>query len=136
MKAARPSRQGGFSLLELLVAFVIMALSLGMLYRASGGTVRSIADTEMDLRATLLARSLFDSRDAVPATGWQESGRSAGIAWQVQSAPFQSAVSGPDTVVLHQVWVRLTWSDGRGPRLIEYSTLLPQAHAPAGGAMR
>ena len=35
-------RQTGFSLLELLVAFVIMAFSLGMLYQASGGTVRHL----------------------------------------------------------------------------------------------
>jgi general secretion pathway protein I len=36
MNATGRSVQGGFSLLELLVAFVIMAMSLGMLYRASG----------------------------------------------------------------------------------------------------
>ena len=136
MTAQRQSLQGGFSLLELLVAFVIMAMSLGMLYRASGGTVRSLGDTENAMRATVLAQSLLNSRDAVPETGWAETGESAGFGWRVQSAPFQSAISGPDVVVLHQVRVRLTWMDGRGAREVEYSTLLPQARAAAGGPAR
>ena len=59
-------RQGGFSLLELLVAFVIMAFSLGMLYQAAGGTVRSLGDTEQQLRASMLAQSVLNSRDSVP----------------------------------------------------------------------
>ena len=33
----------GFSLLELLVAFAIMAMSLAMIYRAVGGSVRNVS---------------------------------------------------------------------------------------------
>ena len=131
MTAARPSSQGGFSLLELLVAFVIMATALGMLYRASGGTVRALGDTEQGLRATLLAQSLLNSRDAVPEAGWKESGESGGLGWQVESAPFQSTVSGPGVVILHQVHVRVAWTDGRGARQVDYTTLLPQGTAVA-----
>lgn len=136
MNATGRSVQGGFSLLELLVAFVIMAMSLGMLYRASGGTVRSLGDTEQAMRATLLAQSLFNSRDAVPASGWRESGESAGFSWQVESAPFPTESRGPGVVVLHQVRVTLAWTDARGPRQVEYSTLLPQATPMPGGSAR
>jgi general secretion pathway protein I len=128
--------QGGFSLLELLVAFVIMAMSLGMLYRASGGTVRSLGDTEQVARATLLARSLLDSRDSVPETGWNERGESAGFSWQVRSAPYPTDNKGPGVTVLHQVHLQLAWTDGRGTRQAEYRTLLPQATASAGSLAR
>lgn len=125
-------RQGGFSLLELLVAFVIMAFSLGMLYQAAGGTVRSLGDTEQHLRASMLAQSVLNSRDSVPATGWNESGRSAGLAWRVSSSPFATGVDSTRAPALQQVQIVIAWTDRRGPRQLELSTLLPQAKPPAG----
>lgn len=122
--------QGGFSLLELLVAFVIMAFSLGMLYQASGGTVRALADTEQHFRATVLAQSVLNSRDNVPEAGWNESGESAGFAWRVSSAPYRTDVSDPKVPPLQQVAIVIGWTDRRGPRQLELSTLLPQAKAP------
>ena len=127
-------RQGGFSLLELLVAFVIMAFSLGMLYQASGGTVRSLGDTEQHLRATVLAQSVLNSRDSVPEAGWNESGESAGLAWRVSSSAFQTDVNSPQAPPLQQVQIVIAWNDRRGPRQLELSTLLPQARPPPGSA--
>lgn len=131
--SARPGRrQGGFSLLELLVAFVIMAFSLGMLYQASGGTVRSLGDTEQQLRATVLAQSVLNARDSVPEAGWNESGQSGGFAWRVSSAPFRTDVVDPKVPPLQQVDIVIGWNDRRGQRQIELTTLLPQAKPPAG----
>ncbi len=120
-------RQRGFSLLELLVAFVIMAFSLGMLYRASGGTVRSLGDTEQYLRASILAKSILETRDSVPPGGWTEAGQSAGLMWRVESGPFATGVDSPTVPALQQVQVVVTWTDRRGPRQLELNTLLPQA---------
>lgn len=126
--------QGGFSLLELLVAFVIMAFSLAMLYQASGSTVRSLGDTEKYLRATVLAQSLLNSRDSVPESGWNESGRSADFGWRVTSAPFPTAIASPKAPPLQEIRIGIDWTDRRGPRQFEMSTLLPQAKpAPGGG---
>jgi general secretion pathway protein I len=125
--------QGGFSLLELLVAFVIMAFSLGMLYQASGGTVRALGDTETYLRATVLAQSILNSRDNVPEAGWNDSGESAGFAWRVSSIPFRTGVSDPKAPPLQQVDIVIAWNERRGPRQLELSTLLPQAKNPPAG---
>ena len=130
--AARRHRQGGFSLLELLVAFVIMAFSLAMLYQASGSTVRSLGDTDEFLRATVLAQGLLNSRDSVLDTGWNEEGRSAGFGWRVTSAPFASPVTSTRAPALHQIRIVVDWADRNGPRQLELGTLLPQAKpAPA-----
>lgn len=126
--------QSGFSLLELLVAFVIMAFSIAMLYQASGGTVRNLGDTEEAYRATILAQSVLNSRDSVPEAGWTESGRSAGLTWQVNSEPFRSGIDSPKSAALQQVRIVIGWTDRNGPRQLALSTLLPQARPPAGAA--
>ena len=80
---SRQRRQRGFTILELLVAFAIMAISLGMLYRASGGSARSVGNMERYQRATVLAESILAMRDAVPEEGWSEAGQVAGFDWRV-----------------------------------------------------
>jgi general secretion pathway protein I len=122
-----PLKQAGFTLLELLVAFVIMAFSLGMLYQASGGAVRSVGDTEQYARATVLAQSLLNAKSAVPETGWNESGESAGLAWTVRSAPYGNASSNPSVPRLHEIQIVISWTNWRGSREMQLSTLLPQA---------
>ena len=130
MTRAFPPTQRGLTLLELLVAFVIMAFSLGALYRASGNAVRGVATTEHHVRAASLARSLLQAHDAVPATGWQETGETAGFSYRVETTPYPTAVRSDKAPLLHQVQVVVGWNADGQARQLEVRTLLPQSSAP------
>lgn len=131
----RPRRASrGFSLLELLVALSIMSMSLGLLYQASTGALRGVGDLDMDQRAGVLAQSILDARDAVPAAGWSESGRSANMDWSVASALYETAIARASPAVprLHEVRVVVEWGGWRGRRRLELHTLLPQQRPQPG----
>lgn len=124
----------GFTLLELLVAFSIMALALGMFYRALGGSVKSIDQVQRYQGAVVLAQSLLALRDSVPAGGWNEEGNSAGYHWVIQSQPYGTDVQGPKIPPLYQISIAIHWGDerGQGARTLALSTLRPERNPPQG----
>jgi general secretion pathway protein I len=121
----------GFTLLELLVAFSIMALALGMFYRALGGSVRSVDQVQRHQGAVILAQSLLNLRDSVPVGGWNEEGDSAGYHWRVQSQPYSTDVQGPRVPPLYEVSVAIHWGESGGEtRKFELTTLRPERNPP------
>lgn len=118
--------QRGFSLLELLVAFAIMAMSLGLLYRVAGGSARHVADVVQHQQAGWLAESLLASRSSVRADGWNEDGESAGFKWQVRSSPYNSGVHSSLAVPLHKIRLTVSWTAGSRPGQLDLVTLLPE----------
>ncbi len=123
-------RQRGLTLLELLVAFAIMAMSLGLLYRILGGSASSVGQIERTQRAVVLAQSLLALRDTVPEDGWQEAGESAGYQWHIRSAPYPTEYTGPTIPLLHEVGISITWMEGGRQRSLELTTLRPQRKPP------
>lgn len=116
--------QQGLTLLELLVAFAIMAMSLGMIYRIMGSNARSAGDLDDRQRAVVLAHSLLALRDTVPEGGLQQTGQSGGYQWSIQSAPYDTGASGPTVTPLHQLTITIAW--GEGGRSLSLATLRPQ----------
>ena len=128
-------RQRGFSLLEILVAFAIAAMALGMLYRVTGNNARQAGGLAQHERAMLLAESLLAAHDTVPPQGLNESDQAAGYAWQLRSQPYPTpANSAPQAARLHEVQVSVHWLDGNAPRSFELASLRPERLAVPGRA--
>ena len=120
-------RQRGFSLLEVLVAFAIAAVALGMIYSVMGNNARQAGGLAQRERALALARSLLAAYTVVPSQGVHDSGSSAGYAWRIDSAPYPTAVNSasPQAPHLHELRAAVSWDDGGG-RGIELRTLRPE----------
>lgn len=123
--AAQQCRQKGLTLLELLVAFAIMAMSLGLIYRVLGSSASNAAILERTQHAVVLAQSLLALRDTVPEGGWQQAGGTADYRWQIQSRPYQTGLSGPTIPQLHEVGISIVWSEGERQRSLDMTTLRP-----------
>lgn len=113
--------QRGFSLLEVLVAFSIMAFGLGGLYQALGGSTRNLGIADQRARAVMIAESLLSLYSAIPPQGWNDNGREAGLDWTVASTPLGDG-GGTLPWRLHQIDVVVR---GNG-RQFHLTTILPE----------
>ena len=128
---ARARAQRGFSLLEVLVAFVILALVATALFRLFGGALGNAGIAEDASRAVLVAQSRLDAaRTELRAdSGTEDDGR---IAWTTRVEPWEP----PDTPAplgtatqmiatqLYRVSVEVRYPGAGGrERALELSTL-------------
>jgi len=94
---ARPS-QRGYTLLEVLVAFGLLAIGLGLLLAILSGGMHAIANASDSTQATLYARSVLDTLGADQRI---QPGRSAGVyengryRWTLDVTPFKTPVAAP-----------------------------------------
>lgn len=151
--------EAGFSLLEMLVAFSIMAIALGVLMRVFGGATRSARIAEEYSHAVIAAESVLDNigveRPLVP--GITEGRFGDEFRWILRAAPYAipvveqplaagNAVPNPAAPVsgagkeesglkLFAVDASVIWGEGEGgePREVTLSTLRLVNEAPQGG---
>ncbi|MBE0623368.1 MAG: prepilin-type N-terminal cleavage/methylation domain-containing protein [Burkholderiales bacterium] len=133
---ARANRARGFSLLEVLVAFVILVLALAVIMRIFSQGMSRVGESENYARAVMLAESKLAQLGAgIPLEEGELSGESEdALHWQVRLAgyeadqPVAARAGEPARAVLPvrllQVEVQVSWDgDQSGPRSIRQVTL-------------
>lgn len=124
---AKPQCQKGFSLLEILIAFSILALSLGILLNIfSGGLRRSLVAEEYQ-QAVTIAQSIL-SKSGVEEE--LEVGGKSGVigekyAWSETISAFEDDSLDPEVTGLYpyHIVVIVNWQAGEYDRHIELTTL-------------
>lgn len=127
---SQPSLQSakGFSLLEVLVAFSILALSLGVLLRIFSGDGRLAGQAEEHSRAVVLAQSLLAGAGVeAPLEPGESSGNIDGqFDWTMSVTPFiPSGEPWPEQQPFKPYWVTVTvaWGDGDDLHSFDLGTL-------------
>lgn len=134
-------RQRGFSLLEILVAFSILALSLGVLMQIFSGATRNADLARDQSRAVTLAQSMLASThaEAVLAIAENHGTTDDGFRWQIEVAPFEDAPAADQAAGLRQptpldLWrisTRVAWGGSGSPeRSIQLATLRTRPRQP------
>jgi len=99
----------GFSLLEVLVAFVILALVATAIFGLYGGALRTVSTSEEWSRALLVAESRLALAASVQPlregseAGTDDDGR---IAWQTAVAPYVVPDANPSSSAYPRRWPR------------------------------
>ncbi|MGZ5058329.1 MAG: type IV pilus modification PilV family protein [Methylobacter sp.] len=124
------SRQHGFSLLEILIAFSILALALGILLRIFSAGINTAGVAEEYTAAVQIAESVMAQTSAEGVLKPSEANgvENGKYHWQVSVSPFQFMAENLDVTtiaaVLFKVKVVVSWGDGKADdRQVELITL-------------
>jgi general secretion pathway protein I len=144
-RAGGRRREGGFTLLEVLVAFIIAALALGVMFQASLGGLRATQMASHYEEALSLARSHLAAAAIGGLTGREASGDDGrGFHWSVRIRPVGTATlpRGPDEdasdgpqarTTLYAITVTETWTSDGGERQVRLDSARLAPGAAKGG---
>jgi general secretion pathway protein I len=116
---------GGFSLLEVLVAFVLLALVLGALLRVFGQGLNSAAVAEEYAQAALLAESKLATLGAITALqpGVQAGTFDPRFRWEAKISTHEQNVATGLPATLLQIELTVRWPSGARERQLTLTTL-------------
>jgi general secretion pathway protein I len=109
-------RQGGFTLIEVLVAFAILVVTLTVMVRAFSTGLHGIGIAERYTMATMLARSVLDEVGVeIPLVEGQQSGVAGdGFTWTTRVAMNMALAKDPGAdlgQIPYDVEVGVLWDD-------------------------
>ncbi|KAA9130772.1 type II secretion system protein [Marinihelvus fidelis] len=126
-------QQSGFTLLEVLLAFVIFALSFATVLEIVGGSVRSTVRARDYSEAALTAQSIMElvGTEIPLAPGGYQGETDDGFRWTVDVFDFEPMDDDPRIMEVAQgegtllFWVdlHLEWGDGLRSRHAQFTTL-------------
>ena len=130
-------RQSGYTLIEVLVAFMILALALTVLLRIFSGGLRNVSVSSDYATATLIAESRLAAAGIdVPLRPGETSGTEGErFAWTINVQDYQpfpgyrSAAKGVDA---YRVTVKVEWPHGDKMRRVGLSTVRLRAEGGIG----
>lgn len=130
-------RQEGFSLLEVLVAFVILSISLGVLLQVFATGLRNAGTADDYTQATLYAESILAAiGKETPLSEGQHSGPiNDRFSWRSTVAPYTDDMPDPEKthVRAYRVEVEVFWDGLVQTRSVMLETLrLTPVESPAG----
>ena len=115
-------RAGGFTLVEVVVALAILALTFTFAYRAMSGGLGRLADDGAAEQAVLVARSQLAriGSDIALADGETDGRAEGGFAWRIVITPYGRPAGG---LAGHRVVVDILWRGGTTARRVRLETV-------------
>jgi general secretion pathway protein I len=128
------ARQPGFTLLEVLVAFVIAALAMGVLFSMAGSSLRAVEVAGRYQEAISRARSHLGAGGATLIPGVQQGDDGGGFRWALQVAEVAvgampkaspaAPLAGAQALrpALYRIIISEYWADGEHTRTVRLQT--------------
>ena len=126
----------GFSLIEMLVALVVLSLSLGVMYQAAMGATRNVRVAAGYGQAVMLAESMLAEHSYITEENFSTSGQFEQYEWSVSAwpAPYLPASDSDAAALtplpLQYLQVIVTWPGGNAPRSVDLLTVVPLRSSP------
>ncbi len=130
-----PARTRGFTLLEVLIAFIIAALALSILFSGSLVGLTSVQAATGYEQALVRARSRLAAESLSPAPADRQGDDGGGFHWHVRVQPIETyrgkaaegepalpAASPAISVTLYGIAVAISWSAGGRMRTVQLET--------------
>jgi general secretion pathway protein I len=126
--------EAGFTLLEVLVALAILAISLGVILQVLGMTADRTGQAESLVRARLLAQSILARVGSeTPVKAGDVNGEDGGLRWRLQQKAYGDASDSASwSAPVMEVTVEISWGERPFARSITISTL----RLPGSAALR